>query len=96
MAKRKADSGNRTFQIRWETGYMFTDIDGKPVRVNCGAYVAVLEEYNLKHNYETKHQDKYKYLTAEQKQRKIEELKRNLTLQQKFLTKAKSLSKAAV
>uniref|UniRef100_A0A0L8GEV5 DUF4371 domain-containing protein n=1 Tax=Octopus bimaculoides TaxID=37653 RepID=A0A0L8GEV5_OCTBM len=55
MAKRKVDAENRTFQIRWETEYMFTDMD----------------EYNLKRHYETKHQDKYKYLPTEQKQRKL-------------------------
>ncbi|CAI9721702.1 Hypothetical predicted protein [Octopus vulgaris] len=70
MAKRKVDAENRAFKIRWETEYMFTDIEGKPVCLNCGANVAVLKEYNLKRHYETNHHDRYKYLPAEQKQRK--------------------------
>uniref|UniRef100_A0A0L8FLU3 Uncharacterized protein n=1 Tax=Octopus bimaculoides TaxID=37653 RepID=A0A0L8FLU3_OCTBM len=104
MAKRKVNAENRAFEIQWKTKYMFTDIDAKPAlapakserSLNCGANVAVLKEYDLKSQYETKHQDKYKYITAEQKQRRVEELKRNLTLQQIFLTKAKSQSEAAV
>uniref|UniRef100_A0A0L8FFJ6 DUF4371 domain-containing protein n=1 Tax=Octopus bimaculoides TaxID=37653 RepID=A0A0L8FFJ6_OCTBM len=62
MANRKVDAENRAFEIRWETKCMLTDIDGKPVCLNC--------EYNLKRHYERK-QDKYKYLIAEQKQRKV-------------------------
>ncbi|CAI9735681.1 Hypothetical predicted protein [Octopus vulgaris] len=96
MAKRKVNAGNRSFQIQWETEYMFIDIDGKPMCLNCGANVAVIKEYNLKCHHKTKHQDQYKYLTAEQKQRKVDKLKRCLTLQQTFLTKAKSQREAAI
>lgn len=93
MAKRKVDTENRAFQSRWEAEYMFTDIGGRPVCLICGDNVAVIKEYNLRRHYETKHQDKLENLNAEQK---VEELKRNLTPQQTFFTKAKSQSEAAV
>jgi hypothetical protein len=96
MAKRKVDSENRAFQSRWEAEYMFTDIGGKPVCLICGDNVAVIKEYNLRRHYETKHQDKLKSLNAEQKLQKVKELKRNLTSQQTFFTKAKSQTEAAV
>jgi len=75
---------------------MFTDIAGKAVCLICGANVAVFKEFNLRRHYETKHQDNLKDLNAEQKIRKVEELKKNLTFQQKFFTRAKSQSEAAV
>ncbi len=96
MDKRKVDSENKAFQNQWEAEYMFTDIAGKPVCLNCGANVAVIKEYNLRWYYKTKHQDKLKNLNAEQKLQKVEELKRNLTSQQTFFTKVKSRSEAAV
>lgn len=75
---------------------MFTDIAGKPVCLLCGANVAVIKEYNVKRHYETKHQDKLKNLNAEQKMQKVEELKKNMKIQQMFFTRAKSQSEAAV
>ncbi|GAA6217531.1 general transcription factor II-I repeat domain-containing protein 2-like, partial [Lates japonicus] len=92
MPKRKVDSENRIFQNRWEAEYMFTDI----VCLICGANVAVIKEFNLRRHYETKHQDNLKDLNAEQKIKKVEELKKNLTFQQTFFTHAKSQSEAAV
>ncbi|CAI9724707.1 Hypothetical predicted protein [Octopus vulgaris] len=44
----------------------------------------------------TNHEYKYKYFTTEQKQRKVDELKKNLSLQHTFLAKAKSQCEAAV
>ena len=75
---------------------MFTDIAGKPVCLICGANVAVFKEFNLRRHYETKHQDNLKDLNAEQKIQKVEELKKKLTFQQTFFTRAKSQSEAAV
>lgn len=96
MAKRKVDSENRAFQNRWEAEYMFIDIAGKPVCLICGGNVAVIKEFNLRRHFETKHQDKLKNLSVEQKLQKVEELKKNLTSQQTFFTWAKSQSEAAV
>ena len=75
---------------------MFTDIGGKPVCLICEDNVAVIKEYNLRRHCETKHKDKLKNMNAEQKLQKVEGLKRNLTSQQTFFTKAKSQSEAAV
>ena len=75
---------------------MFTEIAGKPVCLICGANVAVIKEFNLRRHYETKHKDNLKDLDAEQKVQKAEELKKNLTIQQTFFTRAKSQSEAAV
>lgn len=96
MAKRKIDSENGGFQNRWENEYMFTEIAGKPVCLLCGGNVAVMKEYNLRRHYETKHEDKCKNLGTVQKLQKVEELKKNLTSQQTFFTKAKPQSEAAV
>uniref|UniRef100_A0A3P9D8L6 SPIN-DOC-like zinc-finger domain-containing protein n=1 Tax=Maylandia zebra TaxID=106582 RepID=A0A3P9D8L6_9CICH len=76
--------------------YMFANIAGKPMCLICGANVAVIKEFNLKRHYETKQQDKLKNLNAEQKLQKVEELKKNLTFQQTFFTRAKSQSEACV
>ena len=45
--------------------------------------MAVIKEFNLRRHFKTKHQDKLKNLSAEQKQKqkKVEELKKNLTSQ---------------
>ncbi|XP_065444398.1 general transcription factor II-I repeat domain-containing protein 2A-like [Chrysemys picta bellii] len=96
MAKRKIDSENRGFQSRWENEYMFTEIAGKPVCLLCGSNIAAMKEYNLRRHYEMKHENKFKNLSAGQKLQKVEELKKNLTSQQTFFTKAKSQSEAAV
>lgn len=56
--------------------------------------MAVIKEYNLRRHFKTKPQDKFKNLEGEQKLQK--ELKRNPTSQQKFSTKTKSQSEAAV
>uniref|UniRef100_A0A3B4GSR1 Uncharacterized protein n=1 Tax=Pundamilia nyererei TaxID=303518 RepID=A0A3B4GSR1_9CICH len=87
MAKRKVDSENRAFQRQWVTEYMFTDIAGNPVCLIGGANVT---------HYKTKSQDKLKNLNAEQKLKKVEELKKNVTFQQTFFTRAKSQSEAVV
>ena len=52
---------------------MFTDTVGKPVCLICGGNVAATKEFNLRRHYKTKHQDKLKYLNAEQKKQKAEE-----------------------
>ncbi|KAL0163337.1 hypothetical protein M9458_042733, partial [Cirrhinus mrigala] len=96
MAKRKVDFENRGFQERWEAEYMFVDIGGKPVCLVCGGNVAVNKEYNIRRHYETKHEDKYKDLNIQQKQQKVEELKKSLVSQQTMFKKAKSQSEAVV
>ncbi|KAI5098207.1 general transcription factor II-I repeat domain-containing protein 2-like [Silurus meridionalis] len=96
VVKRKVDSENRDFQNRWDSECMFTDTAGKHVCLISGANVAVIKEFNLKRNYETKHQEKLKNLNAEQKIQKVEELKKNLTFQQTFFTREQSQSEAGV
>lgn len=51
--------------------------------------MAVIKEFNPRQHYKTKHQDKLKNLNAEQKIKKVEELKKNLTFQQMLFTRAK-------
>ena len=46
---------------------MFTDIGRKPVCLTCGISVAVIEEFNLRRHYETKHQELLSNLSMEQK-----------------------------
>lgn len=75
---------------------MFIDIAGKPMCLICGANVAVIKEFNLRRHLETKYQDKLKNLNSEQKLQRVEELKKNLTSQQTFFTRAKTQSEAVV
>ena len=56
--------------------------------------MAAIKEFNLRMQYETKHQDKLKDLNTEQKKQKVKELKKNLEFQQTSFTKAKSQSEA--
>ena len=66
---------------------MFTDIAGKSVWLICGDNVDVFKEFDVRRYYETKHQDKMKYLNTEQKKQKVEELKKNLAFQHTFSLK---------
>ncbi|KAF7706224.1 hypothetical protein HF521_019478, partial [Silurus meridionalis] len=90
------DFENRAFENRWEAEYMFTDTAGKHVCLICGVNVAVIKELNLRRHYETKHQDQLKNQNAEQKIQKVEELRKNLTFQQMFFSRANSQSEAGV
>ena len=69
MAKRKMD--NKSFQDRWEAGYLFTNIKNRPVCLVCGASVAATKEYNIRRHSETKHHEKYKNLYVKQKLQKV-------------------------
>ncbi|XP_027132797.1 general transcription factor II-I repeat domain-containing protein 2-like [Larimichthys crocea] len=94
MAKRKTE--NRNFQDRWETDYMFIVVKDKPICLVCGANVSVSKEYNIRRHYETRHHDKYKDLNANERLKKVEEMKKGLMSQQTMFTKSKSQSEAAV
>ena len=75
---------------------MLINIASKPVCLICGSNVAVINEFNLRRDYEPKHQDKLKDLNTQPKKKKVKEFKKNLAFQWTFFTKAKSQSEAAV
>ena len=49
--------------------------------------IAVLNEYNLRRHYETKHQSKYSKLSDKLRTEKFHSMKRNLQGQRKFVRK---------
>ncbi|KAK2814429.1 hypothetical protein Q5P01_000472 [Channa striata] len=94
MVKRKIE--NRSFQDRWETDYMFIMVKEKPICLVCGANMSVSKEYNIRRHFETRHHDKYKDLNANERLKKVEEMKKGLMSRQTMFTKAKSQSEASV
>lgn len=94
--KRKIDAEGRLFQERWENEYMFVLSGNRPVCLICQEAVAVLKEYNLRRHFETKHGAKYANLSHQEKQQKVQELKKNLHFQQNLFANASAKNDAAV
>ncbi|XP_013908076.1 PREDICTED: general transcription factor II-I repeat domain-containing protein 2-like [Thamnophis sirtalis] len=92
MAELRVDIENSCFQKRWEAEYLFVDIEGTAVCLVCRDIMAVFEEYNMRWHYETKHHDRYKNMSVQQKIKTVEELRKNLM----SFIKAKTQREAAV
>lgn len=58
---------------------MFIVVKDKPICLVCGANVSVSKEYNIRRHYETRHHDKYKDLNANERLKKVEEMKKGHT-----------------
>ena len=65
--KRKIDYECRQFQDEWSLKYFFIKSADKALCVICHEAIAVLEEYNLRRHYQTKHQSNYSLFTPEGK-----------------------------
>uniref|UniRef100_A0A8C5M3G8 SPIN-DOC-like zinc-finger domain-containing protein n=1 Tax=Leptobrachium leishanense TaxID=445787 RepID=A0A8C5M3G8_9ANUR len=96
MLKRKVDAEGRQFQERWESEYMFVINGDKPVCLICYEAVAVMKEYNLRRNFETKHGAKFANLSHQEKQQKVQELKGSLHSQRNIFAKMRAKNNAAV
>ncbi|KAM4521384.1 general transcription factor II-I repeat domain-containing protein 2A-like [Odontesthes bonariensis] len=75
--KRKVDIEGRVFNKIWTAKYLFTDIQGNAVCLVCGTQVAVLKDYNLNCHFVTKHEEKYKNLSDEERARVADALLAN-------------------
>lgn len=62
----------------------------------CGTRVAVFKEYNLNRHYTTKHEDKYRKLSGEERARESDALLAKLQTQRGFFTKLHTPRDAAV
>ena len=94
--KRKVDNEGRVFNKTWTAKYFFTEIKGNAVCLICGTQVAVFKDYNLNRHYTTKHEDKYRNLTDEERTRESDALLAKLQTQQGLFTKLHTPRDAAV
>lgn len=94
--KRKVDDECRVFNKTWTAKYFFKEIKGKAVCLICGTQVAVFKDYNLNRHYTTKHEDKYRNLSDEERAREADALMVKLQTQQGLFTKLHTTRNAAV
>lgn len=94
--KRKIDKECRVFKKTWAAKYFFTEVKGEAVCLICGAKVAVFKDYNLNRHYTTKHEEKYRNLSDEERAKESEALLGKLHTQQEVFTKLHAPRNAAV
>lgn len=94
--KRKIDTECRVFNKTWTAKYLFTEVKGKAVCLVCGVQVAVLKDYNLNRHYVTKHEEKYKNLSDQERAKESDALLAKLQNQQGLFTKLCTSRDAAV
>ncbi|KAL2079794.1 hypothetical protein ACEWY4_025538 [Coilia grayii] len=94
--KRKVDIEGHVFNQTWTAKYLFTEVQGKAVCLVCGTQVAVLKDYNLNRHFATKHEEKYKNLTDEDRAREAGTLLAKLHTQQAVFTKCHANRDTAV
>ncbi|XP_075067564.1 general transcription factor II-I repeat domain-containing protein 2A-like [Mixophyes fleayi] len=87
IKKRKVDSECRVFNKTWTAKYLFTELKSKAVCLVCGTVVAVLKDYNLNRHYVTKHEDKYRNLSDQERAKESEILLSKLQTQRTLFTK---------
>uniref|UniRef100_A0AAY5KZX0 HAT C-terminal dimerisation domain-containing protein n=1 Tax=Esox lucius TaxID=8010 RepID=A0AAY5KZX0_ESOLU len=73
-----------------------TEIKGKAVCLICGTQVSVLKDYNLNRHYTTKHEDKYRNLSDEERAWDSDALLAKLQTQQGLFTKLHTPRDAAI
>ncbi|KAJ4926780.1 hypothetical protein JOQ06_014526 [Pogonophryne albipinna] len=94
--KIKIDTECRVFNKTWTAKYLFTEVKGKAVCLVCGVQVAVFKEFNVSRHYATKHADKYKNLSEEERAKESDALLAKLQSQQQLFTKHSTSRDAAV
>lgn len=95
-AKRKIEDEKRTFQVRWESMYFFTEVKEKLVCLICHQSVAVPKEYNVRRHYETCHRDAYGALEGKIREEKVQQLKAGQAKQRELFRKASKTCDDAV
>ena len=94
--KRKVDNKCRVFNKTWTAKYFFAEVKGTAVCLFCLTQVAVFKYYNLNLHYTTKHKDKYRNLSDEERARESDALLTKLQTQQGFFTKLHTSRDTAV
>ena len=85
--KRKIDGENRQFNDEWAFRYFMDTFNGKLVCLLCRESLSVMKEFNCKRHYETKHAAVYNELNGDLRRKKIEQLKKTLSVEQSFFTR---------
>ncbi|KAL7371179.1 hypothetical protein ABVT39_020995 [Epinephelus coioides] len=85
--KRKIDTECHVFNKTWTAKYLCTEVKGKAVCLACGVQVAVFKDYNFNRHYVTKHEEKYKNLSDQERATESDALLAKLQNQQGLFTK---------
>ena len=68
-------------------GIFMDTFNGKLVCLLCRESLSVMKEFNCKRHYETKHAAVYNELNGDLRRKKIEQLKKTLSVEQSFFTR---------
>ncbi|GFY78348.1 general transcription factor II-I repeat domain-containing protein 2 [Trichonephila inaurata madagascariensis] len=93
--KRKIDSECRTFKDKWNFQYFVIESSNKALCLIFNETIAVLKEYNIKRQYESKHLQNYSKYTGSLQMEQFEALKRGLKSQQSLFTKTNTEQESA-
>ena len=84
--KRKYDNKNRVFNEQWTIQFLFVENNGKPLCLVCQETLSVAKEYNLNRHYKSRHEAKYENIRGQERQDKINQLKKCVRRQQAAIT----------
>ena len=76
--------------------YFFIEVSGKAVCLVCKESIAVFKDYKLSWHFQTKHAEKYRNMSSEQKPSASKELLSQLQKQQRLFTKLHSANDGIV
>ena len=93
--KRKFEDENRQFQKEWEDLYFFINVKDKAICLICRKSISSLKSYNLKRDYEQKHDEINKPSVGERKA-KLQLLKAGLNAQQNLFQRPTGEATAVV
>ncbi len=94
--KHEVDAKCRVFNKSWTAKYFFKEVSSKALCLICSEHGAVFKDYKLSHHLETKHTEKYRNLSEEERVRTTEALLAKLQKQQGLFTKLHATKKGQV
>ncbi|XP_067939887.1 general transcription factor II-I repeat domain-containing protein 2-like [Watersipora subatra] len=86
--KREVDDECRQIQEEWSVKYFFIESADKALCVICHETVAVLNKYNFRHHYQSKHQRKYSQFERNIREEKLAKLKQSINSKRSVFPKA--------
>ncbi|KAK6490688.1 general mRNAion factor II-I repeat domain-containing protein 2-like, partial [Huso huso] len=92
--KRSIVEEGRTFQEKWSSSYFVIKNGEKALCLICKQQIPAMKEYNVKRHYETNH-GSYNSLVGDQRKKKLEQLRRELSAQQSIFKNVSKASEAA-
>ena len=90
MSKRIISDEKREFNPAWTESYLFVQVDGKPVCLQCNESVGVFKKCNLERHYKTKHAQDYDKVVGKSRIDLINKLKTKARTSTKYVQKTKS------